>query len=97
MRELGLWDAGDGVDQSFADVAALAADCRFSDCAHEGEPGCAVLAAVEDGRLPAERLESYRKLLRELQHLEVKGDPRALAEARKRRRSFARSLRRSAY
>ena len=97
MRELGLWDAGDGVDQTFADVAALAADCRFSDCAHEGEPGCAVLAAVEEGRLPAERLESYRKLLRELQHLDVKGDPRALAEARKRRRSFARSLRRSAY
>jgi ribosome biogenesis GTPase / thiamine phosphate phosphatase len=97
MRELGLWDAGDGVDQTFADVAALAADCRFSDCAHEGEPGCAVLAAVEEGRLPAERLESYRKVLRELQHLDVKGDPRALAEARKRRRSFARSLRRSAY
>jgi ribosome biogenesis GTPase len=66
MRELGLWDAGDGIDQTFADVAALAAECRFSDCAHEGEPGCAVLAAVEDGRLPAERLESYRKLLREL-------------------------------
>ena len=97
MRELGLWDAGDGVDQTFADVAELAATCRFSDCAHEGEPGCAVLAAVEAGRLPAERLESYRKLLRELQHLDVKGDPRALAEARKRRRSFARSLRRSAY
>lgn len=97
MRELGLWDAGDGVDQTFADVAALAVNCRFSDCAHEGEPGCSVLAAVEDGRLPAERLESYRKLLRELEHLDVKGDPRALAEARKRRRSFARSLRRSAY
>jgi ribosome biogenesis GTPase len=97
MRELGLWDAGDGLDQTFEDVAALAAGCRFSDCAHEGEPGCAVLAAVEDGRLPTERLESYRKLLRELQHLEVKGDPRALAEARKHRRRFARSLRRSAY
>jgi ribosome biogenesis GTPase len=97
MRELGLWDAGDGVDQTFADVAELAATCRFSDCAHEGEPGCAVLAAVEEGRLAPDRLESYRKLLRELQHLDVKGDPRALAEARKRRRSFARSLRRSAY
>jgi ribosome biogenesis GTPase / thiamine phosphate phosphatase len=97
MRELGLWDAGDGVDQTFADVAELAAACRFRDCAHEGEPGCAVLAAVADGRLAAERLESYRKLLRELRHLEVKGDPRALAEARRRRRRFARSLRRSAY
>jgi ribosome biogenesis GTPase len=97
MRELGLWDAGGGVDQTFADVAELAAECRFRDCAHEGEPGCAVLAAVADGRLAAERLESYRKLLGELRHLEVKGDPRAQAEARKRRRSLARSLRRSAY
>ena len=97
MREFALWEAGDGVDQTFADVAELAAACRFRDCAHGGEPGCAVLAAVADGRLAAERLESYRKLLRELGHLEAKGDPRALAEARKRRRRFARSLRRSAY
>jgi ribosome biogenesis GTPase len=97
MRELGLWEAADGIDQTFADVAGLAAECRFSDCAHEGEPGCAVLAAVEDGSLPAERLESYRKLVRELRHLEVKGDPRALAEARKQRRRFARSLRRRTY
>ena len=97
MRELGLWDADGGVDRTFADVADLAARCRFADCAHEGEPGCAVLAAVEDGRLAAERLESYRKLLRELRHLDLKGDPRARAEARKQRRRFARSLRRSAY
>ena len=97
MREIGLWEASDGVDRTFADVTELAAACRFRNCAHDGEPGCAVLAAVQEGRLPAERLESYRKLLRELRHLEVKGDPRALAEARKRRRRFARSLRRSAY
>jgi ribosome biogenesis GTPase len=97
MRELGLWDAGGGVDQTFADVAELAAECRFRDCAHQGEPGCAVLAAVAAGRLAADRLESYRKLLRELRHLEVKGDPRALAEARRKRRQFARSVRRSAY
>lgn len=97
MRELGLWEAGDGLDQTFADVTDLAATCRFRDCAHEGEPGCGVLAAVEEGRLAAERLESYRKLLRELRHLEAKGDPQARAEARKRRRRFARSLRRSAY
>jgi ribosome biogenesis GTPase / thiamine phosphate phosphatase len=97
MREIGLWEASDGVDRTFADVTELAAACRFRNCAHDGEPGCAVLTAVDEGRLPAERLESYRKLLRELRHLEVKGDPRALAEARKRRRRFARSLRRSAY
>lgn len=97
MRELGLWEAGAGLDQTFADVAELAAACRFRDCAHKGEPGCAVLDAVAEGRLPAERLESYRKLLGELRHLEVKGDSRAVAEARKRRRRFARSLRRSSY
>lgn len=97
MRELGLWDADAGVDRTFADVAELAAGCRFSDCAHEREPGCAVLAALADGRLEAERLESYRKLLRELRHLEVKADPAARAEQRRRRRRFARSMRRSAY
>jgi ribosome biogenesis GTPase / thiamine phosphate phosphatase len=97
MRELGLWEARDGVDRTFADVAELAAGCRFADCAHEGEPGCAVLAAVEDGRLAAERLESYRKLLREQRHLDLKGDSRARAEARRQRRRFARSRRRSAY
>ncbi|MGH3023883.1 MAG: ribosome small subunit-dependent GTPase A [Gaiellaceae bacterium] len=97
MRELGLWDAGEGVDRTFADVAELAAKCRFADCAHESEPGCAVLAALADGRLDAARLESYRKLLRELQHLELKADSAARAEQRRRRRRFARSLRRSAY
>lgn len=97
MRELGLWDAGDGVDRTFADVADLAAECRFSDCAHGGEPGCAVLAALADGRLDPARLESYRKLLGELRHLELKADPAARAEQRRRRRRFARSIRRSAY
>jgi ribosome biogenesis GTPase len=97
MRELGLWEAGAGLERTFADVAELAAGCRFADCAHEGEPDCAVLAAVAAGRLTTERLESYRKLQRELRRLDVKGDPRARAEERKRRRRFARSLRRSAY
>jgi ribosome biogenesis GTPase / thiamine phosphate phosphatase len=97
MRELGLWSADAGVDETFADVADLAAGCRFTDCAHESEPGCAVRAAIADGRLAEERLESYRKLQRELLRLELKTDPRARAEARRRRRRFARSLRKSAY
>jgi ribosome biogenesis GTPase len=96
MRELGLWSADSGVDETFADVADLA-DCRFTDCAHESEPGCAVRAAIADGRLVEERLENYRKLQRELLLLELKTDPRARAEARRRRRRFARSLRKSAY
>ncbi len=97
MRELGLWSAGAGVDETFADVAELASECRFSDCGHETEPGCAVRAAIDEGRLPEERLESYRKLERELRHQELKADPRARSEARRARRRFARSQRHSAY
>lgn len=97
MRELALWDAAGGVEDAFTDVADLAAACRFADCAHESEPGCAVQAALADGSLEEERLESYRKLQRELRHLELKADPRALAEARRARRRFARSLRKPSY
>jgi ribosome biogenesis GTPase len=97
MRQLGLWDAGGGLGEAFDDVAALAAACRFRDCAHEREPGCGVLAAVAEGRLDSDRLESYRKLLRELRHLELKTDARARSEERRSRRRFARSQRRSAY
>jgi ribosome biogenesis GTPase len=97
MRQLGLWDAGGGLGEAFDDVASLSAECRFADCAHESEPGCEVLAAVADGRLDPDRLESYRKLLRELRHLELKTDARARSEERQNRRRFARSRRRSAY
>jgi ribosome biogenesis GTPase len=97
MRELGLWAAGGGVEEAFGDVAELAAACRFADCAHETEPGCAVQAAIVAGTLPEERLESYRKLQRELRHLELKADPRARSEARRDRRRFARSLRNTSY
>jgi ribosome biogenesis GTPase len=97
MRQLGLWDAGGGLGEAFDDVASLAVECRFADCAHESEPDCEVLAAVADGRLDPDRLESYRKLLRELRHLELKTDARARSEERQNRRRFARSRRRSAY
>jgi ribosome biogenesis GTPase len=97
MRELGLWDAGAGLDDTFADLVELAASCRFSDCAHDTEPGCAVRVAIAKGLLAEERLESYRKLQRELRHLELKADPRARSEARRERRRFARSLRKRAY
>jgi len=88
MRELGLWDAGAGVDQAFADVtaevAALAQDCRFSDCAHEAEPGCAVRAALEDGRLDEGRWRSFQKLKRELAFEARKQDPELREAERKR-------------
>ncbi|MDQ3777301.1 MAG: ribosome small subunit-dependent GTPase, partial [Actinomycetota bacterium] len=84
LRELQLWDADDGLDRTFADVGELAARCRFSDCSHEAEPGCAVREALADGSLPRDRWESYVKLQRELAHLERKLDPRLRSEERKR-------------
>ncbi|AKJ06043.1 Putative GTPase [Archangium gephyra] len=65
MRELGLWGEEEGLEQTFADLLALAADCRFSDCTHRHEPGCAVRAAVDTGALARERLKSFEKLQRE--------------------------------
>src|SRR5262249_11681178 len=84
MRELQLWEAGEGLDEAFEDVTALFDGCRFSGGAHDTEPGCAVRAALEAGTLPAERWESYRKLQRELEHLERRLDKRAQAEERRR-------------
>ena len=65
VRGLGLWDADAGIGAAFADVEALAESCRFRDCKHENEPGCAVRAAVEAGELSEERYESYRALKKE--------------------------------
>ncbi len=90
MRELQLWAADEGLEEAFEDVTVLFADCRFSDCAHDTEPGCAVRAALEDGTLPAERWESYQKLQRELEHLERRVDNRAQADARRRWRTISR-------
>jgi ribosome biogenesis GTPase / thiamine phosphate phosphatase len=84
LRELQLWDVGESLDEAFEDVTELFADCRFSDCAHDREPDCAVQAALEDGRLDPARWESYLKLQRELEHLERRLDKRAQAEERKR-------------
>ena len=68
LRQLGLWSGEDGMAAAFADIEALAAACRFSDCAHGSEPGCAVTAAIESGDLPARRLAGFAKLSRELEH-----------------------------
>ncbi len=83
MRELQLWDSGD-VQNAFGDVDALAADCRFRDCRHREEPGCAVLAAVESGTLPRGRLESYQKLQDEQAFHARQVDQRAQIEERRR-------------
>ena len=93
LREIQLWDADDGIHDAFTDVDELAADCRFRDCAHMREPGCAVQAAIDEGRLPRQRLQSYRALQRELARLARKQDARLRSEERKKRVALARSRR----
>ncbi len=66
IRGVGLLDTAEGLDRAFADLAELAARCRFGDCRHDGEPGCAIAEALADGSLPARRLASWRKLRREI-------------------------------
>ncbi|MET9573474.1 ribosome small subunit-dependent GTPase A [Streptomyces virginiae] len=83
LRGVGLFDAEAGVGQVFSEIEDYAAQCRFHDCAHEAEPGCAVLAALESGALPERRLESYRKLLRENQRIVAKTDARLRSEIRR--------------
>jgi ribosome biogenesis GTPase len=82
LRELQLWDGDLG--GSFGDIEELAANCRFNDCSHTHEPGCDVLAAVDDGRLELDRLRSWRKLQRELAAIAARKDRRLHAELKRR-------------
>jgi ribosome biogenesis GTPase len=84
MREVQLWIAEEGLEEAFEDVTELFGQCRFSDCGHQSEPGCAVKEALANGTLAPERWESYLKLQRELARLERRLDRRAAAEERKR-------------
>ena len=77
MRELQLWDASDAVRETFDDIEAFAADCHFTDCRHRDEPRCAVKAAVAEGKLRPDRLESYVKLQSELSQLARQQEERA--------------------
>ncbi len=83
VRGVGMWDADAGVALVFAEIEELAGACRFHDCAHTSEPGCAVLGAVEDGVLPQRRLDSYFKLLRENAWIASRTDARLRAEQRR--------------
>ncbi len=83
MREFGLLDVGEGLDAAFEDIEALARDCRFRDCSHANEPGCAVQEALRTGVLDEARWKSFRKLRRELAFLEAKDDHLARQANRK--------------
>jgi len=97
MRELQLWADEAVLDTTFAEIAEFAAECRFSDCSHEQEPGCAIKQALADGSLPKERFASYRKLQREIRALEIRKDARLQSEARKEYRRRARRMRNSSF
>ncbi|MPN21251.1 putative ribosome biogenesis GTPase RsgA [bioreactor metagenome] len=73
MRELGMWDVTDGLDRTFADVESFLGQCRFSDCSHTKEPGCAVLSAIGRGELSQERWDNYQRLKREAKYSDDKG------------------------
>ena len=83
MRELALWDVSEGLSNTFEDIASLSRECRFRDCRHTNEPGCAVRSALESGVLSEGRWQSYVKLNRELAWLDRKEDPAARAAQRK--------------
>jgi ribosome biogenesis GTPase len=95
LRSVGLRGA-ESLDEAFSDVEDLALGCRFHDCAHGREPGCAVLAAVDSGELPERRLVSYRKLLRELEYQASRVDARLRAERAGRGKAVSRQASRRA-
>lgn len=91
MRELSVWD-GDGVEQSFGDIDVIVRSCRFSNCNHNGEPGCAIAAALADGSLDRDRHESWRKLERETRHHERRVDALARQEERRKWKQIGKSV-----
>lgn len=93
MREIQVWGDQDNLDDAFADIAELALDCRFVDCRHDAEPGCAVKEAVESGLLDESRFESYLKLQREMQRLAARYDDKARAEDKQKKRQFGKMVR----
>ncbi len=87
MRELGILSAGEGLDESFADIAALASHCRFADCSHTNEPGCAIRKAIESGELNPEHYQSYLKLKAESEFNEM-----SYVDKRKKDRAFGKMV-----
>ncbi len=93
LRGVQLWEVSDGLDSAFADIDELARSCRFADCAHGAEPGCGVAAAVQDGRLTPRRVDSYRKLAREVVWIASRHDARLRSQARRKWRTIAKAQR----
>ncbi|MEU8105267.1 ribosome small subunit-dependent GTPase A [Nonomuraea muscovyensis] len=95
IRRVGLYEMHQGVDLVFSDIEELAAQCRFHDCGHESEPGCAVLEALDSGTLPERRLQSWRKLQREAAWMAARTDARLRAEQRDKWKIIHKEMRRA--
>lgn len=92
LRELQLWDTDEGISQTFVDIESLAERCRFGNCRHDNQPGCAVQDAIEAGALDVARLENWRKLQRELEFLRRKTDPEARQDEKQRIKQLMRGV-----
>ncbi|MGG3561440.1 ribosome small subunit-dependent GTPase A [Neobacillus rhizosphaerae] len=92
MRELQLWESSEGLTDTFSEIEELAGQCRFRDCQHRNEPGCAIVNAIGEGFVTVERLTSYKKLQKELAFIERKSDKRAQAEVRKQWKSINKQM-----
>ncbi len=84
MREIQVWGDAQSLDEAFRDITEIALDCRFSDCRHDAEPGCAVRAALRSGELDAKHFKSYQQLQRELRHLAARQEGKAALEEKNR-------------
>jgi ribosome biogenesis GTPase len=93
MREVQLWQSDEGMGESFADVEETASSCRFRDCQHNNEPGCAVRAAIDEGRLDESRFISYKKLLKELAYIDRKVDKKAQADEKRHWKNINKEIR----
>lgn len=95
IRELQLWDDGEALAQTFADIEGFSEHCFFRDCGHGNEPNCAVVEAVEQGALPQRRLDSYRKLQKEMAHLESQMSTTAAQKRKRNDKMLAKAIRQS--
>ncbi|MEO1093865.1 MAG: ribosome small subunit-dependent GTPase A [Cyanobacteria bacterium J06638_28] len=95
MRELQLWSADTGLEEAFSDITALAENCRFRDCQHQQEPGCAVQAAIAANTLDPKRLNSYQKLQREQQWMDQRRDRHAQLNSKRRWKAITKTMRQS--
>jgi ribosome biogenesis GTPase len=89
-----LWRSDQGIDDTFAEITELADNCHFADCTHRHEKGCAVLAAVESGRISSRRYKNYLKLLKEAEYLEEKGDQQSFLASKRKEKELHRAMKR---